>query len=165
MEEPAQANKKNLNRAVPVVQTLARRWEHAEDISTLLPSLKRYERNCGIASESLRERLQKLSLNVLQTETGLSRNTILRARRGQRAQPRSLQLLNARLMCESGVFHTVDRFLSGARLHFRPRPTSTRSGKTGAQDLANTLRLPPASGLDVNRAPGITAVQKRRSPQ
>jgi hypothetical protein len=70
-----------------------RGWEHAEDISTLLPSLKRYERNTGTANESLRERLQQMSLNALQKETGLSRNTILRARRGLRVHPRSLQLL------------------------------------------------------------------------
>ena len=67
--------------------------EQAEDISTLLQSLKRYERNTGTANQSLREHLQKMSLNVLQKETGLSRNTILRARRGQRLHPRSLQRL------------------------------------------------------------------------
>lgn len=68
-----------------------RGWEQAEDISTLLPSLKRYERNTGTASELLRERLQKMSLNALQKETGLSRNTILRARRGLRIHPNSMQ--------------------------------------------------------------------------
>jgi hypothetical protein len=72
-----------------------RGWEHAEDISTLWPSLKRYERNSGTASELLRERLQKMSLNALQKVTGLSRNTILRARRGERVHPRSLLSLNA----------------------------------------------------------------------
>ena len=70
-----------------------RGWEQAEDISTLLPSLKRYELNTGTASELLRERLQKMSLNALHEETGLSRNTILRARRGQRVHPRSLRCL------------------------------------------------------------------------
>ena len=70
-----------------------RGWEQAEDISTLLPSLKRYERKTGTASELLRERLQKISLNALEKETGLSRNTILRARRGQRVHPKSMQLL------------------------------------------------------------------------
>jgi methylphosphotriester-DNA--protein-cysteine methyltransferase len=58
-----------------------RGWEQPEDISTLLPSLKRYERNTGTANQLLQERLQRMSLNALQTETGLSRNTILRARR------------------------------------------------------------------------------------
>ena len=72
-----------------------RGWEQAEDISTLLPSLRRYERNAGIANESLRQRLQKMPLNALQKETGLSRHTILRARRGERVQPRSLQVLKA----------------------------------------------------------------------
>ena len=70
-----------------------RGWEQAEDISTLLPSLKRYERNTGTANQSLRMRLQKMSLNVLQKETGLSRNTILRVRRGQQVHPRSLRRL------------------------------------------------------------------------
>jgi hypothetical protein len=32
----------------------------------------------------------EISLNALQKETGLSRNTILRARRGERVHPRSL---------------------------------------------------------------------------
>jgi len=72
-----------------------RGWEQAEDISTLLPSLKRYERNTGTANQLLRERLQKMSLNGLQKETGLSRHTILRARRGERLHARSLQLVKA----------------------------------------------------------------------
>ena len=63
-----------------------RGWEQAEDISTLLPSLKHYEENTGAAHQPLRERLQKASLNTLQRETGLSRHTILRARRGKREQ-------------------------------------------------------------------------------
>ncbi len=70
-----------------------RGWEQAEDISTLLPSLKRYERNTGTANQSLRERLQRMSLNTLQKETGLSRNTILRARRDQRVHLKSLKRL------------------------------------------------------------------------
>ena len=70
-----------------------RGWEQAEDISTLLPSLKRYERNSGIANESLRQHLLTMSLSGLQRETGLSRHTILRARRGERVRPRSLQRL------------------------------------------------------------------------
>jgi hypothetical protein len=70
-----------------------RGWEHAEDISTLLPSLKHYERNSGTANQQLRECLNKLSLNTLQKETGLSRHTILRARRGERVYPKSLKIL------------------------------------------------------------------------
>jgi hypothetical protein len=70
-----------------------RGWEQAEDISTLLPSLKRYERNSHIANESLREHLQKVSLKTLRRETGLSRHTILRARQGKRIHARSQQLL------------------------------------------------------------------------
>src|SRR5882672_9917274 len=44
-----------------------RGWEQAEDISTLLPSLKRYGRNFSSASQVLRERLRKVSLDSLQT--------------------------------------------------------------------------------------------------
>jgi transcriptional antiterminator len=71
-----------------------RGWEQAEDSSTLLPWLKRYERNTGTLSELLRERLKKISLNALEKETGLSRNTILRARRGETVHPISLQRLS-----------------------------------------------------------------------
>jgi hypothetical protein len=58
-----------------------------------LPSLKRYERNTGTANQLVRERLQSMSLNFPQKQTGLSRNTILRARLGERVHPRSLQRL------------------------------------------------------------------------
>jgi len=75
-----------------------RGWEQAEDISTLLPSLKRYERSVGTANPLIRERLQKISLYALQKATGLSRNTVLRARRSQRVRPRSLQLLRIHLV-------------------------------------------------------------------
>lgn len=70
-----------------------RGWEQAEDISTLLPSLKCYERNSGTVDQSLRERLLRMSLNAIQKDTGLSRNTILRARRAQQVHPKSLKLL------------------------------------------------------------------------
>jgi hypothetical protein len=71
-----------------------RGWEQAEDISTLLPSLRRYERN-GTVNQPLRQRLQEMSLNTLQRETGLSRHTVLRARQGSQMHPRSLKLLKA----------------------------------------------------------------------
>jgi len=70
-----------------------RGWDQAEDIGTLLPSLKRYERNTGTANQLLRERLQKVSLDELERDTGLSRHTIMRALRGERVHPRSLHLL------------------------------------------------------------------------
>lgn len=70
-----------------------RGWEQAEDISTLLPSLKRYERNTGTANRLLRERLLKMSLDDLERDTGLSRHTLVRARRGERVHPRSLERL------------------------------------------------------------------------
>jgi len=72
-----------------------RGWEQAEDISTLLPSLRRYGRHTSAASQVLQERLQRLSLDSLQRETGLSRNTILCARRGERVRPGSLHRLQA----------------------------------------------------------------------
>jgi len=78
-----------------------RGWEQAEDISTLLPSLKRFDQNASTANQLLRERLQKISLNTLQEETGLSRNTILRARRAERVHPRSLSCL--RLASNKGL--------------------------------------------------------------
>lgn len=59
----------------------------------LLPSLKRYGGNVDTVNESLREGLQKMSLQSLQRETGLSRHAILRARRGKGVHPRSLKLL------------------------------------------------------------------------
>jgi hypothetical protein len=105
---PCKADTKGLLQRYPVTASefiligkeTERGWEQAEDISTLLPSLKRYERNTGTANRRLRERLQNMSLNTLQKETGLSRNTILRARRGQRVHAKSLQRL---VVAVSGV--------------------------------------------------------------
>jgi hypothetical protein len=54
-----------------------RGWEQAQDISTLLPSLVRYEQNTGTAKRAVRQRLQQISLDTLEKETGLSRHTIL----------------------------------------------------------------------------------------
>jgi hypothetical protein len=70
-----------------------RGWEQAEDISTLVPSLVLYAVNGGRADERLRSRLLQIPLAFLESETGLSRHTILRARRGQPVHPRSLRLL------------------------------------------------------------------------
>ena len=39
------------------------------------------------------QKLQQIAIDVLQARTGVSRNTILRARRGQRVHTRSLRLL------------------------------------------------------------------------
>jgi hypothetical protein len=98
---PCDGNTHGLLRRYPVTASeyhligkeTERGWEQAEDISTLLPSLKRYELNSGTADQILRERLRGKSLNALRKKTGLSRNTILRARRGQRVHARSLQRL------------------------------------------------------------------------
>ena len=70
-----------------------RGWEQTDDISTLMPSLVRYGANSGIADERLRQRLLKIPLAFLERETGLSRHTILRARRGQSVHTRSVRLL------------------------------------------------------------------------
>jgi hypothetical protein len=70
-----------------------RGWEQADDISTLLPSLLRYQQNKNTAKSALRERLQQISIASLEKETGLSRHTILRARRGERIHPKTLKIL------------------------------------------------------------------------
>jgi hypothetical protein len=70
-----------------------RGWEQADDISTLLPSLVRYREKTAIPSVQVQETLQRCSLDALQNQTGLSRHTILRARRGQKVRTKSLQVL------------------------------------------------------------------------
>jgi hypothetical protein len=70
-----------------------RGWEQNDDISTLMPSLVRYGLNSGIADERLRKRLLQIPLAFLEGETGLSRHTILRARRAQLVHARSMRLL------------------------------------------------------------------------
>jgi hypothetical protein len=69
-----------------------REWEQSEDISTLLPSLMQYQ-NPSVAREHLRQRLLRISLDVLERETGLSRHTVVRARQRKRVHARSLELL------------------------------------------------------------------------
>jgi hypothetical protein len=49
--------------------------------SALMPSLVRYGSDTGIADEQLRKRLLEIPLAFLEFETGLSRHTIVRARR------------------------------------------------------------------------------------
>jgi hypothetical protein len=70
-----------------------RGWEQNDDISTLMPSLMRYGSDTGIADEQLRKRLLEIPLAFLELETGLTRHTIVRARRSQPVHARSLQLL------------------------------------------------------------------------
>jgi hypothetical protein len=70
-----------------------RGWEDPEDISTLLPTLIRYGHDGGSSNERLSQALQRIPLETLERRTGLSRHTILRARRGQKVHPRSMQLL------------------------------------------------------------------------
>lgn len=70
-----------------------RGWEQNDDVSTLMPSLVRYGSDTRIADEQLRKRLLEIPLAFLEFETGLSRHTIVRARRGQPVHARSLQPL------------------------------------------------------------------------
>ena len=70
-----------------------RGWEQAEDISTLLPSLVRYAQVAGTTTQILQQYLQGRSLDTLEKETGLSRHTILRSRRGEAVRLRSFQRL------------------------------------------------------------------------
>jgi len=67
-----------------------RGWEQSEDISTLMPSLVRYGSELGVSDEQFRKRLLEIPLAFLEFETGLSRHTVVRARRGQRLYPRSI---------------------------------------------------------------------------
>ena len=100
-EKPCKAGSAGLLKRYPVTSTgfnligeeTERGWEHSEDISTLLPSLRRYGLNTGVAEKRLRERLQQIPLAFLERETGLSRHTIVRARRGLPVHLRSLQIL------------------------------------------------------------------------
>lgn len=86
-----------------------RGWEQSEDVSTLLPSLIRYRRTTQVAKQTLRERLQQIPLNALTKKTGLSRHTIVRARRGQPIQPRSLLLLK-NVVCQVPVRSNLVQF-------------------------------------------------------
>jgi hypothetical protein len=99
-EEPCTANTYGLLKRYPIKASeihligkeTERGWEQSEDVSTLLPSLTRYQ-SSGVAGEQLRQRLLQIPLDVLERETGLSRHTVLRSRRGQRVHPRSLERL------------------------------------------------------------------------
>jgi hypothetical protein len=61
-----------------------RGWEQNDDVSALMPSLVRYGSDTGVADQQLRKRLLAIPLGFLEFETGLSRHTIVRARKGQR---------------------------------------------------------------------------------
>jgi hypothetical protein len=99
---PCNADSGGLLKRYPVTATgfhligkeTERGWEQNDDISTLMPSLVRYGSDSGVADDQLRKRLLKTPLALLQSETGLSRHTIVRARRGQSIHTRSLRLLN-----------------------------------------------------------------------
>jgi hypothetical protein len=79
-----------------------RGWEEDDDISTLLPSLLQYESD-SIAGERLRQRLLQIPLDALENTTGLSRHTILRARRRKRVHPRSLRVLSNAIVALLGA--------------------------------------------------------------
>lgn len=85
-DTPSKADSQGLLKRYPVTacgfhligKETERGWEQADDISTLLPSLLRYQ-NAGVVGERLRQRLCQIPLALLQRETGLSRHMILRA--------------------------------------------------------------------------------------
>jgi hypothetical protein len=99
-DTPCEADSHGLLKRYPVTacgfhligKETERGWEQAEDISTLLPSLLRYQ-NSGGVGEQLRQRLLQVPLAYLERETGLSRHTILRARQGKQVHARSRRLL------------------------------------------------------------------------
>jgi hypothetical protein len=64
-----------------------------DDISTLLPSLVRYDRPDSSVGTRMQNKLRRISIDALQAKTGLSRNTILRARRGQKVRARSVKVM------------------------------------------------------------------------
>ncbi len=80
-----------------------RSWEQDDDISTLLPSLVRYDTSDATMSTLLQEKLQRISIDTIQRKPGLSRNTILRARKGQAIRTKSADALNAILATSGGT--------------------------------------------------------------
>jgi hypothetical protein len=98
---PCKAESAGLLKRYPVTATgfhligkeTERGWEQNDDISTIIASLVRYGLDSGVADERLRKQLLEISLAFLERETGLSRHTLVRARRGQSVHPRSLRLL------------------------------------------------------------------------
>ena len=100
---PCKADSAGLLKRCPVTATgfhligkeTERGWEQNDDISTLMPSLVRYGLDNGVEDERLRKRLLEIPLALLEQKTGLSRHTIVRARRGQPVDARSLQLLRS----------------------------------------------------------------------
>lgn len=70
-----------------------RGWEQDDDISTLLPWLIQYDAPDSGAGSRLQMRLREIHLDVLEAATGLSRHTLVRARKGKRLHPRSLDIL------------------------------------------------------------------------
>ena len=75
-----------------------RGWEQNEDISTLLPSLLHYEAQVSAVGNRFQTNLLHIPLDVLEAKTGLSRHTLVRARRGMRLHPRTLQMLARRAL-------------------------------------------------------------------
>jgi len=97
---PCKAESRGLLQRYPIIATglhligkeTERGWEQSEDISTLLPSLPHYQR-ATFVNRGVQEQLYKVALNTLQLRTGLSRHSLLRARRGQVIHPRTKVLL------------------------------------------------------------------------
>jgi hypothetical protein len=68
-----------------------RSFDQNHHVSTLLYCANSFD--IGIADEQLRKRLLEIPPAFLEFETGLSRHTIVRARRGEPVHARSLQSL------------------------------------------------------------------------
>jgi hypothetical protein len=64
-----------------------------DDITTLLPSLVQYEASADAVGSRLQEKLRAAPLDILEAAKGLSRHTLVRARKGKRLHPRSLDIL------------------------------------------------------------------------
>ncbi len=104
-------------------------WEQAEDISTLLPSLVRYREKSTIPSTQVQQTLKQCSLGELQDKTGLSRHTILRARRGQKVRTKSLQVLKA--AARTLLRNRSSRKLGGMGVVYEVEDSQSRTPRVG----------------------------------
>jgi len=81
-DTPCKADSQGLLKRYPVTacsfhligKETERGWQQADDLSTLLPSLVRYQDKRSMAGQMLQQRLKQVSLNILEEETGLSRH-------------------------------------------------------------------------------------------
>jgi hypothetical protein len=110
---PCKADTLGLLKRCPVTATgfhfigkeTERGWEQDDDVSTLLPSLIRYENDAAAVGARLQQILLNTPLDALEAATDLSRHTLVRARRGRKVHPKSLERLRiaTRKVCTSRV--------------------------------------------------------------